>query len=310
MPTPNPIASGPAFCATPTTSARLLTAAFAHDAQLTALASGRVGPLAQAAIRTVQLSLYSLGMLPQLPGIDGHAGPVTAAALTAFQTQAHLPMTGAIDQATIMALDQAMQSQICALRASTVPQGSKHSQFHIVADVVDATNTRLFVLDTNDRPVASYLTSPGTARYPTLGSHFTIQQVLPRRAWTPPSSAWAASSQVSPPGISNPMGILKLSLGAYAEYIHGVPPGELPELGRAASHGCLRLSGANILDLSEHYAEAGTSVTINRDAAVSTRLRAAWRETGRSERPINTGREYLFGYVSGELGTTQTLSGT
>ena len=36
-------------------------------------------------------------------------------------------------------------------------------------------------------------------------------------------------------------------------------------IGHAASHGCLRMSGSNILELGEKYAEAGTDITINRD---------------------------------------------
>jgi hypothetical protein len=104
------------------------------------------------------------------------------------------------------------------------------------------------------------------------------------------------------------MGILKLYLGAYAEYFHGIPQKEEASLGTPSSHGCLHLSGANVLEFHELYAEAGSDVTINRDASQSDALAAAFDASGLAERPIDAGREYMFGYVTGALGQPESLN--
>ena len=65
------------------------------------------------------------------------------------------------------------------------------------------------------------------------------------------------------------------------------------------------MSGSNILDLAEKFAEAGTAVRINRDPALGAQLAAAASDAGVNDRPTDAGREYLFGYLSGELGETK-----
>ena len=67
----------------------------------------------------------------------------------------------------------------------------------------------------------------------------------------------------------------------------------------------MRMSGCNILELGEKYAEAGTKVTINRDARKGAELETKFEEIYGKDRPTDAGREYLFGYASGELGQIQ-----
>ncbi len=213
-----------------------------------------------------------------------------------------MPPTGQLDAQTIRALDKAASTQIAQLKSSALPEGSKHGQYKVVADISDPTTTRLYVVGKNGDVAAKYLTSPGRAEFPTAGNHFVIPDAMVRKPWNPPNSGWAANAKPIPPGVDNPMGIMKLSLGNYSQYIHGIPASEEKDLGHAASHGCLRMSGSNILDLHEKFAEAGTDVTILRDKTKGAALAAKAAQAGVSERPTDAGREYLFGYVSGELG--------
>ena len=303
---------GPAAVTTPSTGGGqpVASLAFKNDPTLVKLATGGVPPLAKGApksetIKTVQLALYSLGYLKPRAGIDGSFGPGTETAVKAFQAKANLAQTGQVDANTLKALDKAATSQISTLKAQTKQQGSKAPAFRVVADISDPKKTRLYVLGKNDEIAARYLTSPGRAEYPTHGDHFKVQDAMVRKPWNPPNSAWAANAKPIPPGVDNPMGILKLSLGQYSQYIHGIPASEEPELGHAASHGCMRMSGSNILELGEKYAEAGTDVTVNRDRAQSAKLEAKYAAAHVEDRPTDAGREYLFGYVSGELGAQQ-----
>lgn len=294
--------------ATGGTTAALGAKAFSADPQLTKIAAGAAPPIAKGApksttVQNVQAALYSLGFIKPRGGIDGAFGPNTEKAIKEFQASKNLAQTGTLDGNTLKALDKAATAQIATLKSQSQPDGKKADAFRIVADISDPKNTRLYVLDKNDEVVSRYLTSPGRAEYPTKGDHFKVTDVLPRKAWNPPNSGWAQGAKPIPPGIDNPMGILKLSLGAYAQYIHGIPVGEEKDLGHAASHGCMRMSGSNILELGEKYAGAGSDITINRDKNLSKKLGAAYAAAGTQDRPTDAGREYMFGYVSGELGT-------
>lgn len=263
------------------------------------------------AVEILQASLFSLGYDLGPAWIDKDFGRATETALKAFQTDANLAnISGVLDRDTLLALDAQCAVQLVALRALSKNLGSKQRDFRLVADITANRTTRIYVLDkATNNPVAFYLTSPGKAGHATVGDRFTVTRTLPRATWYPPNSAWAQGLAPIGPGLTNPMGILKLDLGRYAQYIHGIPKSEEHALGRPASHGCLRMSPTNILHLFENYAESGTDVRINRDRAESLRLEAAAGAAGLVIKPVLEGREYLAGYVSGELGRTERYSG-
>ncbi|MFO0600668.1 MAG: L,D-transpeptidase family protein [Myxococcaceae bacterium] len=303
---------------TPTTttpsSGPISCGAFKSDPVFGQIATGAVAPIGKGApksetVKTMQAALFSLGFIAQRKGIDGSFGPGTEASLKAFQKSAGVVQSGQLDPATLRALDSAASKQIATLKGQTKEDGSKRQAFHIVADISDPTKTRLYVLDSNDKVQARYLTSPGRAEFPTQGNGFKVTDVMTRKPWNPPNSGWAANAKPIPPGIDNPMGLTKLSLGAYSQYIHGIPASEEPELGHAASHGCLRMSGSNVLELAEKYAGTGSDVKINRDRSLSTELSGKFDAAHLSDRPTDAGREYLFGYLSGELGSTRHFNG-
>ncbi len=264
----------------PGASSALGCAAFKNDPTLAKLAAGGVPPIAKGApksdaVKTMQVALFSLGYLKPRTGIDGAFGPGTEAAVKAFQAKAGLAQSGKLDANTLQALDKA------AVVADRHPEGADAA-----GRAASAARSRWWPTSPTRPRRASTCwerttrcrraTSPRRAARssPPRATTSSVQDVLPRQPWNPPSSSWAAKAKPVPPGVDNPMGILKLSLGAYSEYIHGIPAGEEAELGHAASHGCLRMSGSNVLELGEKYAEAGTDVTINRDRGAGRQARA------------------------------------
>ena len=177
--------------------------------------------------------------------------------------------------------------------AQPIP-GSRQARFSLVGDIARAGKTRLYVYDIKLQIfVDRFLISPGRKEFPTAGNSFVIQttQFLP--TWTPPNSAWAKGLTPKGPGIGNPMGLLKMSLGANSEFIHGIPPSEEPALGTAASHGCLRISSANNLYLYQRYAGIGTKVSLNRDVAASTLWDQQYTARGGHDHLITDGRELI-----------------
>ncbi len=178
--------------------------------------------------------------------------------------------------------------------------GSRQARFQLVGDIANPRFTRLYVFDLKlQKFVDRYYTSPGSAKYPTQGSRFIIQRAIFRPTWTPPNATWAAGLQPQGPGLDNPMGLLKLDLGAYGQFIHGIPKGEEPALGTAASHGCLRMSTPNVLQLFQRYAGVGTKVILNRDPAATKRWAASFNAAGMQSHAITDGSELVDGVLQG-----------
>jgi murein L,D-transpeptidase YcbB/YkuD len=69
-----------------------------------------------------------------------------------------------------------------------------------------------------------------------------------RRHGLPPPSPWAKSETTQPPGPRNNMGRVKLRFGPTL-YLHGTP--YTSSIGRAASHGCVRMRNADAIELAQ-----------------------------------------------------------
>jgi peptidoglycan hydrolase-like protein with peptidoglycan-binding domain len=297
-------AGGPALSSVRFASNDTFRAILAGDATLAPGASDAD------AVEILQLTLYSLGYDLGPAWVDRDFAGATSAALAQLQRDGNLEPSGSVDKDTLLSLDRRAAAQVSDLIGSQIAPDTKHQRFRLIADIAPQVTERLYVVDASSgAPIASYLTSSGRAGYETQGDAFVIQRTMPRATWYPPKQPWADGLDPVPPGIDNPMGILKLDLGAFAEYIHGVPKGEVQSLGAPSSHGCLHLSPTNILDLHERWAEAGTAVSINRDPAQSAALQQAASDAGIADLGIDVGREWLAGYVFGELGKAEAWRG-
>ena len=106
---------------------------------------------------------------------------------------------------------------------------------------------RLDVMKDGTR-VRSYEIAVGLPRYKTPLGHFTMGEIIWNPWWYPPDSYWARKEKITPPGPSNPMGKVKLSLGSLV-YLHATPIDE--SIGGAASHGCIRMHSSDAIDLAK-----------------------------------------------------------
>jgi hypothetical protein len=130
----------------------------------------------------------------------------------------------------------------------------------IVADVEVVVNVpagRLELLR-GDSLVRSYPVSVGSARYPTPVGSYLLATVIWNPWWRPPpESDWARDRKPEPPGPGNPMGRVKLHMDELI-FIHGTT--SEGRLGAPASHGCIRMSNADVVDLARRlnrYADPG-----------------------------------------------------
>jgi murein L,D-transpeptidase YcbB/YkuD len=114
--------------------------------------------------------------------------------------------------------------------------------------VVNIPAGRLDVFEGGER-IRSYPVSVGTPRHATPTGTASIRRMVWNPSWTPPDTDWAKDERPSAPGVSNPMGRVKMHLFR-DYYVHGTPARNEARLGRPASHGCIRMRNADVMELA------------------------------------------------------------
>jgi murein L,D-transpeptidase YcbB/YkuD len=105
---------------------------------------------------------------------------------------------------------------------------------------------RLRVYD-GDSVIRTYRVSVGTPGHDTPDGDFTVQRAEWNPSWRPPEREWARNDRFTPPGPNNPMGRVKLFFAPYY-YLHGTP--DTANIGRPASHGCVRMLNRDVIALA------------------------------------------------------------
>ncbi len=120
---------------------------------------------------------------------------------------------------------------------------------------VDLSERTLSLLS-GDEIVRQYPVSVGTAEHPTPSGTFRIRRLIWNPPWNPPASAWARDRSPEAPGSpGNPMGRVKIFFEEPDYYLHG--SGHTSSLGRAMSHGCVRLRNADAAEVARYVMMAG-----------------------------------------------------
>jgi hypothetical protein len=133
--------------------------------------------------------------------------------------------------------------------------------------VVLRLNVPAFRLDVIESGVvtATYSVAVGEPRYPTPVGDFHVTHIVWNPWWRPPPSDWARKEVVQPPGAKNPMGRVKLQFGALY-FLHGTPFENT--IGKAASHGCIRMLDADVRALARTLNRVGGGGLL--DATIDT----------------------------------------
>jgi lipoprotein-anchoring transpeptidase ErfK/SrfK len=96
----------------------------------------------------------------------------------------------------------------------------------------------------------------GKETYPTPQGDFRIRKVIWNPSWRPPDSKWARGKTAKPPGHpENPMKRVKMFFKEPDYYIHGT--GDDDSLGKAESHGCIRMNEEDVTRLAQLVMEHG-----------------------------------------------------
>lgn len=148
---------------------------------------------------------------------------------------------------------------------------------------VDATGQRVLAYDKDDNLVAVYPATVGSDERPSPSGEFKVSGIAenPTYHYDPSLNFRGVHVQEPldlPPGPNNPVGLVWIALSAKGYGIHGTPEPEA--VGKRASHGCIRLTNWDALELA-HHVKKGTPVTINtRTTGATAGRRQSSREEG------------------------------
>ena len=120
--------------------------------------------------------------------------------------------------------------------------------------VVDHSDRKLRIYR-GDEEIRSHDVAIGTEENPTPTGDYAFHRVDLNPRWVPPDSDWAEDREPKAPGApDNPMGRARL-VYQMPYTIHGTD--QLDSLGKAVSHGSIRVANEHVVDLAEMLLKAG-----------------------------------------------------
>ena len=144
---------------------------------------------------------------------------------------------------------------LVALLACAAPASAPAADREVLNFTVDRSERRLYVRR-GARLIATHPVAVGTELYPTPLGAWLFHQVDINPDWNPPPDrAWTRESRYTPPGDpENPMGRARLIFDR-PYTIHGT--NDLASLGRAASHGSIRIANPVVIGLAQLLLKEG-----------------------------------------------------
>ncbi|MFB5944219.1 L,D-transpeptidase [Albibacterium profundi] len=117
---------------------------------------------------------------------------------------------------------------------------------------ISISKRQLFVIEGSDT-TRRYAISVGTDEYPTPQGEYEIHQIDWNPDWTPPDSDWSEDESYKKPGEEgNPMGRARI-IYDMPYTIHGTKA--LESLGKAESHGSVRMANEEVIELGRFLME-------------------------------------------------------
>ena len=116
--------------------------------------------------------------------------------------------------------------------------------------------SRTLTVVRGDTLLGQYAVAVGADDHPTPRGEFFIKRIVWNPSWHPPDADWARGKSPKEPGsAANPMKIVKIFFQEPDYYIHGTDA--LESLGKAASHGCLRMYPEQAAEVAKLVMEHG-----------------------------------------------------
>jgi lipoprotein-anchoring transpeptidase ErfK/SrfK len=158
---------------------------------------------------------------------------------------------------TILVPVTALLGTVTAARhaSDTVEPSAKRAAAPSLRLTANLTTRRLYVEEA-DEPVMTFPVAIGAPEHPTPKGSFLIRKIVWNPGWVPPDAKWARKEKAKAPDHpTNPMRLVKIFFREPDYYIHGTP--YVGSLGKAASHGCLRMDPVDAAQVAEYVMAHG-----------------------------------------------------
>lgn len=153
----------------------------------------------------------------------------------------------------VLAVVLAAATGIAAFSGRTTLEDDRPSSETLRLEV-DLSERTLSVIE-HGEVTAVHPVTVGSPEHPTPTGSYRIDWLVWNPSWNPPDSDWARDKRPEGPGWNNPMGRVKMFFHAPTYYVHGTRA--MSELGKAASHGCVRMSNRDVLEVAQVVMEHG-----------------------------------------------------
>ncbi len=164
-----------------------------------------------------------------------------------------------IEQFNVRSAERARQLALKAGAEQQRAQGRQQArqQLEKLRFEVDISDRKLRVFQ-GDKLTAAHDVAVGTSKWPTPTGSWEFHRVDINPEWNPPKSEeWAEEEKQQAPGAAdNPMGRARL-VYRMPNTVHGTD--DLISLGKASSHGSIRVANEVVIQLSEMLLKAGGS---------------------------------------------------
>jgi lipoprotein-anchoring transpeptidase ErfK/SrfK len=157
----------------------------------------------------------------------------------------------AIERARALAREQGAEAQRSQMRSEA------RAEMQNLRFVVDISDRELRVLR-GEEEVETHPVAVGSEEWPTPTGSWQFRRVDVNPEWNPPKSEeWAKDEERTAPGDpDNPMGRVRL-VYRMPNTVHGTD--DLDSLGKAVSHGSIRVANEVVLELAEMLLKAGNA---------------------------------------------------
>lgn len=126
---------------------------------------------------------------------------------------------------------------------------------------VDKANSELRAFDDSDKLIATYPATVGSGDFPSPSGSMKVAAIAakPNYTFDPKDQKWGGEMALTlPPGPNNPVGGTWIDLGKNGYGIHGTP--DPSDIGKTASHGCVRLTNWDAAELAKAVRPGTTQV--------------------------------------------------
>ena len=167
-----------------------------------------------------------------------------------------------MDQALLTALNPDVDFAVAGTKIVVAAVASQTLPVKVARIEVDKAMKQIRAFDAADKLIAAYPATVGSTDLPTPSGELAVRTIAPNPTWTYDPAKLnfgrkGAGKQTIKAGPNNPVGAVWIDLTQDTYGIHGAPDPKM--VGKVASHGCVRLTNWDAVQLSKAV-QKGTKV--------------------------------------------------